>query len=259
MSVSELIEPIAGKSGPVSLSAASSWRQGRTMYGGAAALIAYTHAIRAFADLPPLRAAQFGFVAPVGDEAELSAQIVRQGRNVIQIRSEIHCHGGLSLTGFLLFGTEREPNALFTSSPPIPLPGQPESYDEMDLGRGPSFLSHNYEMRRAQDTSGPGDPIVRRWFRLKERDVLDPISTLILLGDTLPPGAMRTMRRKGPISSINWALNLLDPAPATREGWWLGETRSDGADHGYSSERLSMWNTDGVQVLSGLQSVAIFG
>ncbi|TNE34488.1 MAG: thioesterase family protein [Alphaproteobacteria bacterium] len=259
MSVSELIEPITGKSGAVSLSAASSWRQGRTMYGGATALIAYTHAIRAFPDLPPLRAAQIGFVAPVSEEVELTAQIMRQGRNVIQVRSEIHCDGGLALTAFMLFGTEREPNALYPGSPPQPMPGPPESYEEMDLGKSLTFLSHNYEMRKAQDVSGPGEPIVRRWFRLKERNVLDPISTIILLGDTMPPGAMRTLQRRGPISSINWSINLLDPAPTTRDGWWLGETRSDGADHGYSSERLSMWNTDGVQAASGLQSVAIFG
>ena len=85
------------------------------------------------------------------------------------------------------------------------------------------------------------------------------VSALILQGDTLPPGAMRAMRRRGAISSINWSFNVLEPEPTTRDGWWLGETRSEHADHGYSSERLSMWNTDGRMVISGLQSVAVFG
>lgn len=259
MSVAALLEPITGMSGPVNLTAASSWQQGRTLYGGASALIAYTQALRAFPDLPPLRAAQIGFVAPIGKEVELSAQIMRQGRNVTQVRSEIHCDGELALTSFMLFGTEREPNAVYPARRPEPWPGDPEQHPKMDLSRGPSFLSDNYEMRKAQDVSGPGDPIVRRWFRLKEQDVLDPIGMILLLGDTLPPGAIRTLQRRGPISSINWALNLLDPQPTTRDGWWLGETRSDGADHGYSSERLAMWNRDGEQVASGLQSVAIFG
>lgn len=114
-------------------------------------------------------------------------------------------------------------------------------------------------MRRAQNDRGPGAPIVRRWFRLKDHDSLDPMSALILQGDTLPPGAMRAMQRQGPISSINWSFNVLDPNATTRNGWWLGETRSEHADLGYSSERLSMWNTDGKKVVSGLQSVAIFG
>ena len=259
MSISALLEPITGQSGKTTLSAASSWQQGRTLYGGASALVAYKTATRAFPNLPPLRAAQVGFVAPVGEEVELSAEIVRQGRNVTQVRSEIHCEGKLALTAFWLFGTERDANAVYATSPADPWPGQPEEFDELNIDRAPSFLRENFEMRRAQDTSGPGDPIVRRWFRLKERDELDPVSSIVLLGDTLPPGAMRTMQRRGPISSINWALNILDPEPQTRDGWWLGETRSEHADQGYSSERLSLWNTDGKQVVSGLQSVAIFG
>jgi len=37
------------------------------------------------------------------------------------------------------------------------------------------------------------------------------------------------------------------------------ETASDHADHGYSSERLRLWNAEGKQMLSGIQAVAIFG
>lgn len=259
MSVSALVEPVTGRAGPIRLHAAPLWQQGRTLYGGASALVAYTMARRAFTDLPPLRAAQIGFVAPVGEEIELSAEVMRQGRNVTQVRSEIHSEGKLALTAFWLFGAAREANALHPASPPEPVPGQPEQYDEVNTEKGPSFLKENFEMRRAQDGGGPGEPVVRRWFRLKARDVLDPVATLILLGDTLPPGAIRAMRRQGPISSINWSFNLLDPAPQTRDGWWLGETRSEHADLGYSSERLSMWNTEGRQALGGMQSVAIFG
>jgi acyl-CoA thioesterase len=259
MSVSALIEPVTGRAGPVRLHALPLWQQGRTLYGGASALIAYTMATRAFTGLPPLRAAQIGFVAPIGEEIELSAEVVRQGRNVTQVRSEIHCEGKLALTAFWLFGTAREANAVHPAAPPAPMPGQPEQFDDVSTENGPSFLMKNFEMRRAQEERGPGEPVLRRWFRLRERDVLDPVSTLVLLGDTLPPGAMRAMRRQGPISSINWSFNLLDPAPQTRDGWWLGENRSEHADLGYSSERLSMWNTDGRQAISGLQSVAIFG
>jgi acyl-CoA thioesterase len=75
----------------------------------------------------------------------------------------------------------------------------------------------------------------------------------------LPPGAMRAMRRPGPISSINWSFNLLDTRPQTEDGWWLAENASQHAANGYSSERLRLWNSDGHQVLDGMQSVAIFG
>ena len=70
---------------------------------------------------------------------------------------------------------------------------------------------------------------------------------------------MRAMERPGPISSINWSFNLLTEAPETSDGWWLAENASEWAGNGYSSERLRLWNVDGKQMLSGMQSVAIFG
>ena len=135
---------------------------------GASALIAYTMAQRAFSDLPPLRAAQIGFVAPISEEVELSAKIERQGRNVTQLRSEIHCNGQLALSAFWLFGTARDANAVYHAERPSDWPDGPENWDEVNLSRSPPFLSGNYEMRRAQKERGPGAPVVRRWFRLKE-------------------------------------------------------------------------------------------
>ena len=75
MSIQNFLAPITGQSTTVSLANAETWMQGRTLYGGASALVAYTHAIRAFPDLPPLRAAQIGFVAPLGGDVELRAEI----------------------------------------------------------------------------------------------------------------------------------------------------------------------------------------
>ena len=258
MNPRELIDPISGSNGPVHLPQAQEWMQGRTLFGGASALIAYTHAQRSVPDLPPLRAAQIGFVAPVGGDLDLQSSIVRQGRNVTQVRTEVFAANKLALTGFFLFGEAREANAVHTSDRPEEWPGPPEEADPVPPPDNKHFIS-NFELRRAQDQRGPGAPVVRRWLRLREKSELDPISQLVLVGDTLPPGAMRAMRRRGPLSSINWSFNLLDTEPSTRDGWWLAENASSHADDGYSSERLRMWSTEGKQVLDGMQAVAIFG
>ena len=259
MSVMKLLEPITGAPGGVTLSEASTWMQGRTLYGGAPALIAYTQATRAFPDLPPLRAGQVGFIAPMGERLELRAEIVRQGRNVAQVRSEILSEGAVALTSIWLFGTAHEPNALHESVAIADFPQPPEQSETVMTDKGPEFIRNNFDIRRAQDFSGPGAPVVRRWARLTDAEGLDPVSSLVLIGDVLPPGAMRAMRRRGPISSINWSFNLLDTAPTTEGGWWLSENASQHADDGYSSERLRLWSSSGKQVLDGLQSVAIFG
>ena len=259
MSTANLLDPITADAGETRFSGLAHWMQGRTLYGGASALIAYTAVTRAFPDLPPLRGAQIAFVAPTGPEMELRREIVRQGRNVAQVRSEIWCEGTCALTAFWLFGTDREPNALHDAAPVDEWPGAPEEAEPAMHGKGPAFIQNNFEILRAQEQQGPGAPVVRRWARLTERSGLDPVSELILMGDVLPPGAMRAMQRQGPLSSINWSFNLLDSAPATRDGWWLAETASQHADAGYSSERLRLWNADGKQILDGMQCVAVFG
>jgi acyl-CoA thioesterase len=259
MSIAALLAPISATTagGPVTLPA-EGWMQGRTLYGGAGALVAYTAAVRAFPGLPPLRSAQVGFVGPVGQEIATRVEMVRQGRNVAIVRSELLVEGSVGLTALWVFGTGREANALHPAPKVEPWPGNPEDYEPLPMPPGNHFISR-YDIRRAQDTSGPGVPLVRRWFRLREPEALDPVSTLILMGDTLPPGSMRAMQRQAPFSSINWSFNVLDPEATTRDGWWLGETASDHADHGYSSERLRLWNAEGKQVLAGQQAMAIFG
>lgn len=259
MGFSKLIDAIQADGREIELPGAGDWTQGRTLYGGASTLLAYAAARKALPELPPLRAAQVGFVAPIGERASFRVAVVRQGRNVTQVRSEVDCEGKLALTALFLFGDSRDPNAVHPAPRAEPWPGPPEDAEDAMRASGGKFFTDQFNIRRAQEEQGPGEPVVRRWVRLREREGLTPEMELILIGDALPPGAMRAMRRQGPLSSINWSFNLLDPSPKTRDGWFLAETASDHADHGYSSERLRLWNADGAQVMAGMQAAAIFG
>lgn len=260
MTIASLLDPITGKPGPARLNHAGDWMQGRTLYGGASALVAYTMAIRAFPDLPPLRAAQIGFIAPIGEDIELNAQIVRQGRNVTQVRSEVLSGGKPALTAFWLFGTSREPNAKRSSNSPDTWPGGPEEAEgAMKTGQAPAFIQNNFDIRFGQPKGEDHGATIRRWARLTEDHGLDLVSQLVLMGDVMPPGAMRIMQRMGPISSINWSFNVLEPEASNADGWFLAENASQHADAGYSSERLRMWDSNGRQMLDGLQCVAVFG
>lgn len=258
MSIAALTDPITGRDGPVALTGADAWMQGRTLYGGASALIAYTAAVRARSKLPPLRAAQIAFAGPVGDRFSTRVSVLRAGRNVTQLRSELMIGDDVGLAATFVFGGEREANARHSPPTAEPWPGAPEAQEALPTPDGLHFI-RNFELRRAQLESGAGFPLVRRWIRLKSGEELDPVSRLVLTGDTLPPGAMRAMRRQGPLSSINWSFNILDPEADSRDGWWLAETASDHADNGYSSERLRLWDADGRLVMVGMQAAAIFG
>jgi acyl-CoA thioesterase len=258
MTIASLTDPITGRDGPVTLRGAQGWMQGRTLYGGASALIAYTAAVRAHPGLPPLRAAQIAFAGPVGDSFSTRVSMLRAGRNVTQLRSELLLGEDIGLSATFVFGAAREPNALHPAPVADPWPGAPEEQEALAGPAGLHFIQ-NFELRRAQEETGPGFPRVRRWLRLKDGEALDPVSRLVLIGDTLPPGAMRAMRRQGPLSSVNWSFNVLDPAAQSRDGWWLAETAADHADHGYSSERLRLWDAEGRLVMVGMQAAAIFG
>ncbi|MCP9221600.1 thioesterase family protein [Erythrobacter sp. LQ02-29] len=258
MSALDLIAPVTDRDATITLPA-DPWMQGRTLYGGASALVAYTAAVRRFPELPPLRSGQVGFVAPIGETVTTRVAMIRQGRNVAQVRSELLVDGEVALTAFFLFGTAREANARHSAPRAEPWPGSPEENADSAIDQAPAFLANNYEVRRAQDRGWSGPPVIRRWVRLKDGNGLDPTSRIVLMGDTLPPGAMRAMERPGPLSSINWTFNLLDPAPETRDGWFLTENASVEAADGYSTERLRMWDADGRQVVAGQQLVAIFG
>lgn len=259
MTIASLLEPVTGQPGPARLSHAQDWLQGRTLYGGASALVAYTMAVRAFPGLPPLRAGQVAFVAPVGENIALSTEIVRQGRNVTQVRSEIHSDGKLALSAFWLFGEVREANAVHAAAPPENWPGKPEDNDVVTHSFAPSFVAKNFELRYGQPKGDERGATVRRWARLIEDNDLDPVSKLVLMGDVMPPGAMRAMQRVGPISSVNWSFNVLDTESRSAGGWYLAENASQHANSGYSSERLRLWDADGKQVLDGIQCVAVFG
>ena len=259
MTIASLLEPVTGQPGPARLTHAADWMQGRTLYGGASALVAYTMAVRAFPGLPPLRAGQVAFVAPVGEAIELTASIVRQGRNVTQLRSEIISEGKVALSAFWLFGEGREANAVHPSAPLADWPGPPEDNAEVTHTFAPAFVAKNFELRHGQTKGTERGATVRRWARLIEDHNLDPVSKLVLMGDVMPPGAMRAMQRVGPISSINWSFNVLDPESRSPGGWYLAENASQYAGDGYSSERLRLWDAEGRQVLDGLQCVAVFG
>jgi acyl-CoA thioesterase len=259
MTIASLLDPITGQPGPARLVHAQNWIQGRTLYGGASALVAYAMAVRAFPGLPPLRAGQVAFVAPVGEEIELSAEIIRQGRNVTQVRSEIRSEGQVALSAFWLFAQGRDANAIHPAAPPEQWPGPPEENEVVTHSFAPTFVARNFELRHGQIKGEDRGATVRRWARLTEEHSLDPVSKLVLMGDVMPPGAMRAMQRTGPISSINWSFNVLDPESQSRGGWYLAENASQHADSGYSSERLRMWDADGKLVLDGLQCVALFG
>lgn len=236
------------------------WHQGRTSYGGFSSALALACAMRTGGgDLPPLRSAQVSMIAPLAGEVELRSRLLRRGRNAIWIETEISGEKGIGLAATFVF------MGPVTSSVHIndrPLPDeiiQPEQGIALSADRGATFLRHHFDVRFAMLKSVEKRPEMCWWVRARERDGLDPAIELLLCADGLPPGVMPLLSPDVPVSTMQWQINLLTPAPATDDGWWLLRSTGDYAQQGCSSQRMAIWNKAGEPVAAGMQSIALFG
>ena len=233
-----------------------SWHQGRTSYGGLSSVLAYQAAKLAADDLPPLQSAQIAFVGPLAGEIEIRAHILRRGKNTAFIQVEITGADGVGLTCNFIFMNRRHShldyaNIVVPQFPPVP------SAENARSGPSEFFTGHmQYPDKRLE--LGLATNRLANWHRLTEYEGLDHIAELICIGDALPPSAMGLMTEKGMVSSMNWQINMLTDVPTTENGWWYLSSETHHAAKGASSQYMTVWNSRGEAVLTGMQSVAIF-
>lgn len=234
------------------------WMQGRTSYGGLSSALALVAAQRLAADLPPLRSATINFVGPLAGVVEARGRILRQGRNATWITVEVVGESGVGLTAtFVFMGPVPSILHLNDARPPatlIPI----DDAQPVKMAAAPGFTRH-FERRYALPKPTSPSPEIAWWARLSDREGLDPMVALVAIADALPPGVMPMMKQWFPVSSMTWLINLLTPAPVTRDGWYLLRAGGSYAENGCSSQDMAVWNADGAPIAAGMQSVAIFG
>lgn len=245
----------------LALDVPESWHQGRTAYGGFSSALSLAVAQSVGGEgLPPLRSAQLAMLAPVNGRVQVHAKIERAGRNATWISARIVGEKGLAFTASFVFMSAVD-SALHINERPVPdglvraSDGRPVKYS----AHTPAFLSNNFECRQAVPPADVKRAELCRWVRLLEAADLDPMVELLLVGDALPPGVMPMLHAAVPVSTMHWQVNLLTPAPATSEGWWLLRSVGDYVEKGCSSQRMAIWNSAGEPVMAGMQSVALFG
>jgi acyl-CoA thioesterase len=234
----------------------SSWYQGRTAYGGLSAALAYQAATCAAQDLPPLQSAQIAFAGPLAGEAVITASVLRRGRNTAFIRSQIAAGDDTGLSCSFIFMNRRESHVSYNALHRDDLPPVP---DAAHIRSGPpEFFTGHMQYPNKRLELGLAADRLANWHRITQRAELDIMAELICIGDALPPSAMGLMTEKGMVSSMNWQFNMLTDAPATQDGWWYLQSETHHAGGGASSQYMTVWNTDGDAVMTGMQSVAMF-
>lgn len=256
MNLASLLAQFVPGATPHKISIPPSWHQGRTAYGGLSSVLAYQAAKLAADDLPPLQSAQIAFVGPLAGEVEVTAHILRRGKNTAFIQSDIKGADGVGLTCNFIFMNRRESHLDYANIPAPSLPPVP-SPDTVRSGP-PEFFTGHMQYPDKRLALGLATNRLASWHRLTEHEGLDHIAELICIGDALPPSAMGLMTEKGMVSSMNWQINMLTDVPTTENGWWYLSSETHHAANGASSQYMTVWNTRGEAVLTGMQSVAIF-
>ncbi len=238
------------------ISIPSHWHQGRTAYGGLSAALAYHAAKLAAPDLPPLLSAQIAFAGPLSGDVVISAEILRRGKNSAFIKAQIAKGDEVGLSCTFVFMSKRESSIEHHGLrppifPPIPKEGETRSGP-------PEFFTSNLDYPEKRLVLGGEEPTLANWHRLKASNDIDPAAELLCIGDALPPSAMAMMKEPGMVSSINWQTNFLTDAPKTKDGWWYLESHTHHAAHGSSSQYMTVWNSEGQPVMTGMQAVALF-
>jgi hypothetical protein len=166
----------------------------------------------------------------------------------------------------LCFGNGR-PSAIDFNDLKAPRVEPPESYPPFQPPRGsgaPVFFQ-NFEMRVAgKDTpfSGAKEPDFLTWMRFRaEADrtaEIAPAVALVGIGDAPPSSGVLLFKAPAPISTIAWSLDVLTDRPLTKDGLWLIRRRLDFAKDGYSTETITVWNSEREPMMAGRQNVALF-
>ncbi len=262
MQLSELLKNTVIADGKAQIEIPSTWMQGRTTYGGLSAALAHHVARQSFPDIPPLRSAQIAFVGPIAGECDIVVEQVRRGKNTAFVTARVTYGDGVGMICTFIFMNPRDSSIVHhgldvdaADMPPIPA-------DE-DVRHGPpEFFTYHLDYPDKRIDLNGNTTKLEAWHRLRDDGPLAPgrdvMTELLCIGDGLPPSAMGLMTKPGPVSSMNWQINMLTDKPVTRDGWWLLTSETHHAENGASSQYMTVRNADLEPVMTGMQSVALF-
>lgn len=240
------------------------WLQGRTMYGGLSAALAFRACELAVPGLPPLRSGQIAYIGPASQDVRLVPTMLRQGKSVTYMGCDLYSEGKIALRALFTFGGARE-SAYSASAPSAPPCPAPADCRPLWGSQRPAFTA-NIDQRLAGELvpfSGADKGDLMVWVRHSEA-VTPGMAALVALGDALPPASFTRFTGPAIISTMTWGFELFDPSSevpghADGAGWYLLRSTDDGVGEGYAGQTMGMWDEAGRPVMLARQAVAVFG
>jgi len=240
------------------------WGQGRALFGGITAAIAWQHAHYGASTEQALRAFTVSFVAPVQPgTATLKRRILREGKNVTQIAVEIIQQNDVVLAALASYGRSRPSVVQVTETPKPNVPNRELGPGFPQLAIVPEFTSHfDYSVSvGGLPFSGNTAREFGGWMRFNNEQQPITIGFLLGLVDAWPPALLPHLSQPAPASSLTWTIEFPEPLGDSKssDDWWQYVAYIDYAADGYGHTQAHIWDEDGKLVAISRQTVTVFG
>lgn len=258
-SIQSIMENLMERGG-TSVEVGEGWAQGRALYGGLVGALAAQSMASLLEEERPIRSLMGNFVAPAPTgELEVRSEILRQGRAVVQTRTDVVAGDQVCFAASAAFGDDRPgvsvaPVKAFDapprdSVPPMPqaqmLPGFLRKFDVHWTGGGVPM-------------SNSGDRTTSMWVRNRADMSAFPIAKIVSVADMPPPVILAHYDRKVMASSMTWSIEFIVPPSRVEGDWFYLDYTLDAAASGYSQQSGLIYDEEGRLVALSRQCMVYF-
>ncbi len=262
---SELIQ--AARSNSNAIVVPATWGQGRAVFGGVVAALAF-EAMRSKVEAGrPVRSLATTFVGPFEPEvpASFEAELLREGKAVSQVFCRVVQKGQVVALVQGSFGGSRQ-SVVQMAAEPAPDMKPAEDCFELPFipGVTPEFTRH-LAMRWAiggMPFSGSRERDMGGWVRFRGEVEREPVTEahLLALVDAWPPATVPHLPAPAPGSTLTWTIEFVQPLPTLdTHDWCKYRARIEHASDGYGHAAAALWTPDGELVAMSRQTVVVFG
>lgn len=264
MSLDQIFAPFETNQPQYEITIPSSWTQGRTVYGGLSAALAYQAAENLIEDERYVRAFHCNFIGPIDCQqpVQVEAELLRTGKNVTQIVAKVSQFGQVATMVQVCFGVNRESKLrhIDQRSHSLKPPKSPKFIPQIPK-IVPKFIQHfDYVFDKGNlALTKNDDAVIHGWSKFSKAPATMKTAYLIALMDAWPPTMFQLLRLPAPASTMSWDIEFINPdgliAP---ESWLASETEAHHIQNGYGHEEAKFWNEQGQLIAIAKQVVTVF-
>lgn len=264
MSIDQVFKPFEHKQAKYEIHVPSSWTQGRTVYGGLSAALAYQAAENLIEDERYVRAFHCNFIGPINCEQPVlvEAELLRTGKNVTQIMAKVSQQGQVATMVQVCFGVNRASKLrqIDQSTHSMKPPKSPKFIPQIPK-IVPKFIQHfDYVFDKGNLSLTKNDEaVIHGWSKFSNPPPSMEIAYLIALMDAWPPTMFQLLRLPAPASTMSWDIEFINPeAVVVPNSWLASETEAHHIQNGYGHEEAKFWNEQGQLIAIAKQVVTVF-